>query len=521
MKTNPFIKNGSTLIRKKILFAKKISRLTNNITNKSNTTNYTGINKSLSYLASNPTYSNNSNLFSPQRFYPRNKIKEELIKSANNILTQRIYNKSPTKFLPYGLKRTIINESKEISLKNYMIDLIKKKRIDINNRELLINTSLINSSDKLERDYKNFLNSVDNLKSEQKNDEEKLSKIKMIYDKTSQEYFKQLTKNKRLNENIIKTIKLICTFKRYGSFLHKVFDIPFSYDNLVELNIRIKNYEEVTEKIINIYENNKNDNIIEKFLENEDLLIQKFNYYEEKLMKGLTDKEIMKKENKNRIIYEKYEINLLKQKIKIFQEDLNKLNDKKNKILLLTEKYNLNNENNNNSDNIINIKKEYNEDNIDDYIGYINEIGKCLGLEFKNKNNQNILQFIKDYYIYCQNTIKCLQLKEKYVNEYIIKIDNILQYGDNDDKELILKALSDIKKENKYKKIISIKQQKEELDNLKRLNAIKRSEKYIIKGRKVIVDFPFNKNKKNINKKIDKKDNDDYEYLYYSSEEKY
>ena len=459
MKTNPFVKNGSTLIRKKILFAQKIRQLTNNTTNKSNTTNYTGKNHSLSYLALNPT--NNSNLFSPQRLSPRNKIKEELIKSANNILSQRMYNKSPIKFLPYGLKRTIINESKEISLKNYMIDLIKMKRNDINNRELLINTSLINSSDKLERDYKNFLNSVDNLKSEQKNDEEKLGKIKMIYDKTSQEYFKQLTKNKRLNESIIKIIKSICTFKRYGSFLHKVFDIPFPYDDIVELNIRIKNYEEVTEKIINIYEHNKNENIIDRFLENEDLLIQKFNYYEEKLMKGLTDKEIIKKENKNRIINEKTELNFLNQKIKIFQEDLNRLNDKKNKILLLTEKYNLNNENNiNNSDN--NIKNEYNEDNIKDYIGYINEIGKCLGIELKNKNNNNnILQYIKDYYIYCKNTIKCLELKEKYVNEYISKIDNILQYGDNDDKEMILNALSDIKKENKYKKIISYNLQKE------------------------------------------------------------
>ena len=175
MKPKSFAKNGALLIRKKIIFAKKIRHLTNNTTNKSNNTNYTGINNSLSYLISNQ--SNNSYLYSSQRLYPKNKIKEELIKSANNILTQRLYNKPPTKFLPYGLKRTIINESKEISLKNYMIDLIKKKRNDINNRELLINTSLINSSDKLERDYKNFLNSV-------------LGKIK-IYDKTIQEYLKQ------------------------------------------------------------------------------------------------------------------------------------------------------------------------------------------------------------------------------------------------------------------------------------------------------------------------------------------
>ena len=140
-------------------------------------------------------------------------------------------------------------------------------------------------------------------------------------------------------------------------------------------------------------------------------------------------------------------------------------------------------------------------------------------MELKNKNNKSMLQFTKDYSLYSKNIIQCLELKEKYVNEYIRKIDNILLNGENDDKDLILKVISNIKKENKYKKIISTKLEKEELDNLKRLNAIKRSEKYIIKGRKVFSDIPFNKNKKNIKKKIKKKNSDDNEYLYYSSED--
>ena len=130
-----------------------------------------------------------------------------------------------------------------------------------------------------------------------------------------------------------------------------------------------------------------------------------------------------------------------------------------------------------------------------------------------------MLLFIKDYYLYCKNIKESLEIKEKNVNEFIRKIDNVLQNGENEDKELIMTVLSNIKKENKYKKIISIKKQKEELDNLKKLNAIKRSEKYIIRGRRINIKMPLNKNKKNIKKIIKKKNKDDYEYLYYSSED--
>ena len=386
MNSNPFIHNDSSIIKKKILLIKKIKHsANNNSTNKSNTTNFTGINNSLPNLGTNTTKI--TNLYSPQRIVERSKVREELINFANNILTQRKYNKSYLSISPYGQKRAIIKESKEISLKNYLIDVIKKKRIDIDKKEILINTSLMNSSDKLERDHKNFLNSVDNLKSEHKKVEEKLYKIKKIYDNSLDNYFQELNINKKLNEKIIKLIKSINNFKRYGSFLHKVFELPFPYDNMMELNIRIRNIEEVTDKLINIYENNKSENIMEKLLENEEALTEKFHYYEEKLMKGLTDKEIIKKESKHRLIKEKTELNILNQKIKSFQEDLNELNENKKNILLLMEKYNFINEKNN--DNNTDINKEFSEKSIFEYIGYINEIGKSLGIELKYKNILN------------------------------------------------------------------------------------------------------------------------------------
>lgn len=515
MRNNPFMNKGSKIILKKILTNRKIKNLTNNTTNKSNTTNYSGINNSLSKIF--PYTSQRSYFHSPQST-PRNLKKEDLFKSANNIINQRINHISPTKIIPYGFKRTVINTSKEISLKNYMIDLIKKKRNEINNNELIINNTLKSSSDKLEKDYKNFFISIDNLKTEKKREEDKLNHIKIIYDNTLSEYITQLNINKKLNQHIVRIIKLICTLKRYGSFLHKVFDLPFIYDDLVELNKRIKNYEEVGEKIIKLYEKNKNENIIMDILKNENILFQKFNYYEEKLMKVLTDKEIIKKENKNIFIKEKTEINLLNQKIKECQEDLHTLNNNKKKELILIDKYNYNNNDKVNNIKNINDKLKY-EQTMNEYMGYIVDIGRCTGLELKNKNNKNTLEGEKDYHIFCQNTLKCLKDKEKNVNEYINKIDNILKYGESEDKELIIKAIANVKKDNKVKKMINVKQQKEQLNNMKRLNDIKRSEKYIICGKKVIPDYPFNLCKKKKKKIINKQNIDDYEYLYYSSEE--
>ena len=277
--------------------------------------------------------------------------------------------------------------------------------------------------------------------------------------------------------------------------------------------MRIKNQEQIKNNLIKIYERDKNENIIENYLEDENSLFQKFKKYEELLIKNFAEKEKINKEIKNLNIKEKTEINILNNKVNIFQKELSELNKKYKKILLLINKYN-NSENNFLSDN------EDCDINIKESIEYINEIGKCLGIgiDLKNKINRNILLIIK----YCKNIIKSLGLKERKIDECINLIDNVLKYGEKEDKELILKALSNAKKENKYKKLLLIKQEKEELNYISRLKTIKRLEKNIIKGRKVYIYSPPNKNYKN-DKKIIKNysNNDENEYLYYSSEDIY
>ena len=209
---------------------------TSNITNPSNkqnlSTNYSILN-TLNNITTNKVnslkkkrpylYHSPKNVFNPQ------KIDYNILNTANNILKQRNNDKIFMYSLQRNSKKEVLNAIKEISLKNYHIDLLKKKRIDIDAKENFINQSLLNSSHKLEKDYENFLNIVANLKNEQKKDEEKLGKINHIYDTTLKELNKEFNINKKLNNHIVKIIKLISNYKRYGSFLYKIFDMIWKF----------------------------------------------------------------------------------------------------------------------------------------------------------------------------------------------------------------------------------------------------------------------------------------------------
>ena len=158
-----FGRNGTKILLKKKLETIKLKSLTNNTlnksTNKSEGNNFSFINSSLL----------NIDAYSPRHFAfnspksSRNKYNEELFKNANRILVQRANNLSPLSLSPFALKRVIIKKSKEISLSNYMIKLIKKKRSDINNDLISIRTSLKNCSDNIEKDYELFISSIDKL----------------------------------------------------------------------------------------------------------------------------------------------------------------------------------------------------------------------------------------------------------------------------------------------------------------------------------------------------------------------
>ena len=97
--------------------------------------------------------------------------------------------------------------------------------------------------------------------------------------------------------------------------------------------------------------------------------------------------------------------------------------------------------------------------------------------------------------------MKNLKQKEICVNEYIAEIENIEINGDSN---LIYEIEMERKKNNKKEKQLIIKQKREHLENLKRLKAIERAQRVIIKGRMVPKIYPILKRKKRKIMKIKK-----------------
>ena len=109
-----------------------------------------------------------------------------------------------------------------------------------------------------------------------------------------------------------------------------------------------------------------------------------------------------------------------------------------------------------------------------------------------------------------------LRKKEILINEYIAEIENIEINGN---KTLIYEIELDRKKNNKKEKQLLLKQKREQLENLKREKAIERAQRVIIKGRMVPKIYPLLKvKKKNVNEN-DKNINNDFDMLFYSSDD--
>ena len=439
-----------------------MTNLKNESTKQNLTTNY-----SLMYSQHNMTTSNSNNnisnsllyrashFYSPKNFFNPYKIDYDLLNEANDIIKQRKNTKVFLYSIQRNSKKDIINTIKEISLNNYHIDLLKKKRIDIDEKGNYINQSLINSAHKLDKNYASFVNIVDKFKTEQKKDEEKIMQINSKYESILKEFNQELKINKTLNNNIVKLIKLISNYKMCGCFLYKIFGMTYPYKEIPEFENRIKINEELSEKVIEIY--GKCEKIDTSIFGDDEAIMRKFNTYEEKLITVLSNKEKLQKEYNNLLKENKIEINLLKQKIKMFNDDLEEVNFKKKKLVeLMINIFNLNKKEENDIDNINNM--QYVDENLKACINYILEIGKCLEIknitEYDdniNINSNNQLEYLKEFIGHSKDIMKCLEEKEKLVNEYTDTINIIKKKGSYRDKQILSKLIDKMKRDNNSK----------------------------------------------------------------------
>ena len=435
------------------------------------------------------------------------KEKKQLLEDADKIMKDR------TRMNLGGVggldrnKSKILEKSKELCLNNYMITQLKEKRTEINKKEFFIDMALKNSEKQYEIDYRSFIDFVEEIKKKEKKEEELLNKMKSKKDSTELILVDEIGINKKLEEKCETIIKNIVLLKNYGSFIHKVFKTPFIYDELSKYKIVGKKYIILRDKIINIYDknnankNNVNDDYFEDILENDEKLIHQYNQYEEKLAKILEDKNYLDKEVNNLINNNKKELVILQEKLKECEKEYEKLKIDKKRILLSMKEFQMNN-----------------ISEIEEYLKYIIDLGKEVGIG-SQKNASNKGNNMTEYLYYCKDTISILENKEILINKYIKEIENILKYGDENDKNIIEKLLLDRKRLIKKEKQLMLKKQQDDYEEKKKLRAIERAKRIVIKGRKVFPDVaPWNTKKKDTSKTEDDEDDDD-QYLYYSDDE--
>ena len=438
-----------------------------------------------------------------------NKEKEQLLEDADKIMKDRLkMNIGGGVGFNERKKTKVLDKSKEICLNNYMITQLKEKRTEINKKEFFIDMALKNSEKQYELDYRSFIDFVEEVKKKEKREEEILNKMKSKKDSTEIILNEEIGINKKFEERCENIIKNIILLKNYGSFIHKVFHTPFIYDELSNYKIKGKKYIYLKDKIISIYDkstnnNNVNEEEIHNILENDKLLIQQYNQYEEKLVKILDEKEHLGKELNYLINKNKKELASLKEKLKEFEIEYEKLKIDKKRFLSSMEEFQMNN-----------------VSEIEEYLHYIMDLGKEIGVETQ-KNTSNKNNTITEYLYYCKDTISSLEKKEILINEYIKEIESIIKYGDDNDKNIIEKLLLDRKRLIKKEKQLMLRKQQDEYKQKKNQRAVERAKKIVIKGRKVFPDIiPWHYKKQDTTKKVDDEDDDD-QYLYYSNDDEF
>ena len=435
--------------------------------------------------------------------------KAQLFNNADTIVKERRKH-----YFGRALKQTkssILQKSKEICLNNFLITQLKEKRDEINNKQIQIFSQLDISEKRFELDYKNFIDFVEEMNKKEKEEERNLNNLKNISKNIENNVIQEMNKNKTIESKIETVIKQIIVLQTYGSFLHKIFYRPFTLDALKNINLKGKKIISLSNIILPLYDEFLND-----YQENIDIisdiesLMDKFTYFGERIVNIIKEKEALEDEIKEKSIEYKNILEQLEERKKNNEKEYNKLKNEKKELNNVMKEY-LNYDSNRTN-------------NVDHYLEYIKDLAKNLGINstLNKNNNQKYSHSSTNEVLECSNIceqiIEFLCEKENLINENINNIEEIINKGNEKDRELIENLIYERKKFNKKEKqLFLINMQKKE-DHLKKLKAVEKAKRIIIRGRKVFPDIPVVRNK---NKKIKIQKTDDYqdfEYLNYSSE---
>jgi len=449
-------------------------------------------------LIRKPSMNSSNSEFSHDSFKAQfqGRSRKDFINEANKIMRERMKNKGSTINSKSKFKNEVLMDNKEISLKNYLIGLLKEKRTDINEKERNIEKALKQSENQLDRDTKEFIDFVEETKKKLKLEDDEYVKYRNLHEQTETIYRKESNEYKKLLEELERTVKVISVLRGYGIFVYKVLGKDFWFSDVKEVDPRLRNYEDVANNMLEKYDSILSDGKQQMF-NDETLLLIKFKEFEDKVIKNLESKEAVDKEITS--IKKNYnnEIEELRKRERDFKSEVKRVNREKKDLFTNNEK-----------------TTPIQNDELDIYMKYILQIGQSLGVADKkfNKGKRNI----NEYIMLAQDILTALAEKEKEINGYINEIEKIEEYGD---KKLIYAIELERKKDNKREKQLTLKLNQEQVEKKKREKAVQRAKRLVIKGRKVPKEYPIIKEKKKINEDNKNKKDNDFDMLYYSDDE--
>ena len=116
----------------------------------------------------------------------------------------------------------VVVDNREISMKNFLLDLLKEERSLIDSKELLVSKNLKESEIKLDKDYKAFIEFVEEDKKVKRLNEQKIIEF---YNKNRDLMTvkkKLISENKSVMDDLDRTVKSINNLKSNAAFVHLV-----------------------------------------------------------------------------------------------------------------------------------------------------------------------------------------------------------------------------------------------------------------------------------------------------------
>ena len=430
----------------------------------------------------------------------------EIMQNADDIYRERLKNHDRDFAMrKHKLKSIALKVSKRVCRKNYLINSLKQRRTEVINKEFIIQKALKEFEFKLETDKKKFINFIEEVKEKQKKDETNLVDLKNIRFASEAKLGEEERKNKVLEQNIYKKIKELYMQKDFGVFVHKILETSFPYNDLPIIKSD-HDSGKVAEEFIKLFSNMNNYEDTMKELEKTDIFFKKCVLMESKIIKGISEKETLEKEIiATKKICEK-ELKQLKYSKADYESDYNYLMSEIKRVKSEMKDFKLND-----------------SEDFGIYLNFIQELG--LEIDSTSEKPQSCdKKYLTEFVSYSKGIAEVLKKTEDKVNEMISNIENIIDSGNKKDKELILKLILNKKNINKKEKQLLFQRKEEELKLKQKLKIIERDKKVILKGRKVIYDYPINNKhnftvKKSRETKKENNTNIQFEYSFSDEEE--